>query len=224
VTDSYVAVARDPSSGRDYLLYPKNDKLWAQSFDADAERVLSSPGKVIAPLDVSPNGLYLLGALSDSAGSPGRKLMYSTVGRNDWRPLLGSNFREQYGAFSPDGTWVAYQSNETGAQEIWLTDFPGGKQKHRISERGGREPRWRADGTELFYASGDMLMAAVIQPDLGSTRSIPLFRAGPFPASEGWHYAVTRDGEKFLVQVGRPDQSRTLNIVFNWPQIVHPGR
>ncbi len=359
-TDGYVAVASDPSSGRDYLLYPRNDKLWAQSFDtgrgelsgdpvaisedvglftvsatgtlvsrqtsaeqtrltwfdrlgkalgtlgpvgdyagiqlspdnkrvaavyhrvlsgyfaiwlidvarnlampfslerersmapawspdstrlyfsstsrneqifvkapddANPERVLSSPGKVIQPLDVSPDGRFLLGELSDSAGTPGRKLMYSIVGKDDWRPLLGSNFREQYGAFSPDGKWVAYQSNETGAQEIWLTDFPGGKQKHRISERGGREPRWRANGEELFYAGGDdTLMSAAIGPDLGSVPSVPLFRVGPFPAGEGWHYAVTSDGQKFLVQVGRPDQSRTLHVVFNWPQIVHAGR
>ena len=147
------------------------------------------------------------------------------MGKDDWRRLLGSNFREQYGAFSPDGKWVAYQSNETGAEEIWLTDFPGGNQKHRISERGGREPRWRADGEELFYVSGDdMLMAAAIGPDVGSVRSIPLFRVGPSSASEGWHYTVTSDGQRFLVQVGRPDQSRTLNVVFNWPQIVHQGR
>jgi hypothetical protein len=120
---------------------------------------------------------------------------------------------------------VAYQSNEAGGQEIWLTDFPGGKQKHRISERGGREPRWRANGEELFYAGGDdMLMAAAIGPDLGSVRSVALFRAGPFPASEGWHYAAGSDGQKFLVQVGRPDQSRTLQVVFNWPQIVHAAR
>jgi len=189
------------------------------------ERVLNSPGKVIAPLDVSPDGKYLLGELSDSAGTAGRKLMYSIVGKDDWRPLLSSNFREQYGDFSPDGQWVAYQSDEAGGREIWLTDFPGGKQRHRISERGGREPRWRADGKELFYASGDdMLMAAAIGPNLGSVRSVPLFRAGPFPASEGWHYAVTSDGQKFLVQVGRPDQSRTLHVVTNWPQIVRNAR
>jgi Tol biopolymer transport system component len=360
VTDSYVAVARDPSNGRDYLLYPKNDKLWAQSFeatrgelsgdpvaisedvglftvsatgtlvsrhtsaehtqltwfdrggkplgtlgpvgdywgiqlspdnkrvatvyhraltgyfaiwlidvardlatpfsleserslapawspdnkhvyfastsrheqifskavdDANAERVLTSPGKVIAPLDVSPDGVYLLGALADSTGTAGKKLLYSTVGKDDWRPLLGSTFREQYGSFSPDGKWVAYQSDEAGGEEIWVTDFPGGTQRHRISERGGREPRWRANGQELFYASGaDMLMAAAIGPDLGSVRSEPLFRAGPFPVSEGWHYAVTSDGQKFLVQVGRPDQSRTMHVVFNWPQIVHAAR
>ena len=52
----------------------------------------------------------------------------------------------------------------------------------------------------------------------------PLFRAGPFPVSEGRHYAVTSDGQKFLVQVGRPDQSRTLHVVSNWPQILHAGR
>ena len=69
-----------------------------------------------------------------------------------------------------------------------------------------------------------MLMAAAIGPDFESVRSLPLFRVGPFPASEGWHYAVTSDGQRFLVQVGRPDRSRSLNIVFNWPQIVaQPG-
>jgi Tol biopolymer transport system component len=360
VTDGYVAVARHPSSGRDYLLYPRNDRLWAQSFDtgggalagdpvaisedvglftvsatgtlvsrrtsaeqtqltwfdrggktlgtlgpvgdysgiqlspdntrvaavyhralsgyfaiwlidvarnlatpfslerersmapawspdstrlyfsstsrdeqifvkapddANAERVVSSPGRVIEPVDVSPDGGVLLGALSDSAGTPGRKLMYSPVGKDDWRPLLGSEFREQYGAFSPDGKWVAYQSNETGAQEIWLTDFPGGRQKHRISERGGREPRWRADGEELFYVGGDdTVMAAAIRTGRGSAPSVPLFPVGRFPAGVGWHYAVTRDGQKFLVQLGRPDQSRTLHVVFNWPQIVHAAR
>jgi hypothetical protein len=66
-----------------------------------------------------------------------------------------------------------------------------------------------------------MLMAATITSDFGSVRSVPLFRAGPFPVSEGWHYAVTRDGQRILVQVGRPDQSRTLHVVFNWQQIVH---
>ena len=222
-----MAPAWSPDSARLYFASTsRNEQIFSKAADdANAERVLSSPGKVIAPLDVSRDGMYLLGALSDSAGTPGRKLMYSTVGKDDWRPLLGSNFREQYGAFSPDGKWVAYQSNEAGARGNLAHRLSRRQKKHRISERGGREPRWRADGEELFYVSGDdMLMAAAIGPDLGSVRSIPLFRAGPFPASEGWHYAVTSDGQKFLVQVGRPDQSRTLHVVFNWPQIVHQGR
>jgi len=222
-----MAPAWSPDSSRLYFASETRDeRIFSKAADdASAERVLSSPGKVIAPMDVSPDGTFLLGALMDSAGTPGRKLMYSTVGKDDWRPLLASNFREHYGAFSPDGKWVAYQSNEAGAQEIWLTDFPGSTQRHRVSERGGREPRWSSDGKELYYASGDdMLMAAEIGPDVSSVRSIPLFRVGPFPVSEGWHYAVTEDGQRFLVQVGRPDQSRTLHVVFNWPQIVHAGR
>ena len=219
--------AWSPDSARLYFASPsRHEQIFSKAVDAaDAERVLSSPGRVIAPMDVSRNGRHLLGALGDDAGSPSRKLMYSTVGKEDWRPLLGSDFREQYGAFSPDGQWVAYQSNEAGTQEIWLADFPAGKQKHRISERGGREPRWRADGAELFYVGGDeMLMAAAVGRNVGSVRSVPLFRAGPFPASEGWHYAVTNDGQRFLVQVGRTDRSRTLHVVFNWPQIVHAAR
>ena len=193
--------------------------------DANPERLLSSPGKFIEPLHVSPDGVHLLAALGDNVLGGRRQLVYSMVGKDDWRPLLGSRFREPFGEFSPDGRWVAYQSDETGANEIWVTDFPGSKQKHRISEHGGREPRWRADGQELFYASGDdRLMAAAIAADLGSVRAVSLFRAGPFSVSDGWHYAVTSDGQKFLVQVGRPDRSRTLNVVFNWPQIVHARR
>ena len=221
------APAWSPDSTRVYFASTsRQEQIFSKAVnDANAERVVSSPGKVIEPLDVSPDGTHLLGVLSDSSGTPGRKLMYTIVGKDEWRPLLSSTGREHYAAFSPDGTRVAYQANDTGSQEIWLTDFPGGRHKHRISERGGREPRWRADGQELFYASGDdMLMAAAIGPDVASARSVPLFRAGPFPVSEGWHYAVTRDGQKFLVQVGRPDQSRTLHIVFNWPQIVHAAR
>ena len=120
--------------------------------------------------------------------------------------------------------WCGY-SDEAGTQEIWLTDFPGGRQKHRISDRGGRQPRWRADGRELFYISGDdTLVAVAMGPEWRSARAVSLFPAGPFPASGGWHYAVTGDGQKFLVPVGRPDKSRTLHVVFNWPEIVRPGR
>ncbi len=221
------APAWSPDGTRLYFAsVSRNGQMFSKAVDdANPEQVLSSPRKFIEPLHVSPDGMHLLAALGDDAPGTRRKLVYSIVGKDDWRPLIGSNFRELYGEFSPDGKWVAYQSDETGTHEIWLTDFPGGKQKHRISERGGREPRWRADGQELFYASGDdMLMAAAIAPDPASVRSVPLFRAGPFPVSDGWHYAVMNDGQKFLVQVGRPDQSRTLNVVFNWPQIVHGGR
>ena len=204
----------------------RNGQIFSKAADAaDLERAVSSPGATIEPLDVSPDGVHLLAAHEENTSNPRRKLVYSTVGKNDWRPLLGSNFREPYGEFSPDGKWVAYQSDESGAPEIWVTDFPGAKQKHRISERGGREPRWKADGRELFYtASDDMFMAAAMGPDPGSVRSVPLFRAGPFSTSDGWHYAVTNDGQRFLVQVGQADQSRTLHLVFNWPQILRAGR
>jgi hypothetical protein len=94
-----------------------------------------------------------------------------------------------------------------------------------VNQRGGREPRWRADGQELLYASGDdMLMAAAIAADPASVRSVPPFRRGPISGERRLALPVMNDGQKFLVQVGRPDQSRTLNVVFNWPQIVHGGR
>ena len=135
------------------------------------------------------------------------------------------SFREQFGAFSPNGKWVAYQSNEAGAQEIWLTEFP--RRQAKASDLRARRPRAAVAGGRsraVLPGGDDTLMAAAIGSDLGSVRSVPLFSAGPFPPTDGWHYAVTSDGQKFLVQVGRPDQSRTLHVVFNWPQIVHAAR
>ena len=115
-----LAPAWAPDSTRVYFASTsRHERIFSKAVDdANAERVLSSPGKIIEPLDASPDGRYLLGALVDSPGTPGRKLMYSAVGKSEWQPILGSNFREQYGTFSPDGKWMAYQSNEAGSEEI----------------------------------------------------------------------------------------------------------
>jgi Tol biopolymer transport system component len=199
----------------------RNEQIFSKALDESGpEHVLSSPGRQVVPLSISPDARYLLAARYDDIGGP-RALVYSALGKDEWRPLLGSHFWEDRGTFSPDGKWVAYQSNESGTHEIWVTDFPEGRQKHRVSERGGREPRWSHDGKELFYVSADdTLMAAAIADGPESARSVPLFRPGAWPGTEGRHYAVSNDGQKFLVQAGRLDQSRTLNVLFNWPQIL----
>ena len=113
------------------------------------------------------------------------------------------------GAFSPNGAWVAFQSNESDRFEIYVQPFPKG-QKVRISTGGGVQPRWRPDGKELFYIDPDNRLMAV--PVDFSTRPLsigtpmPLFRVqwGQLPHQPGmWTYNVSRDGQRFLVDVLR---------------------
>ena len=87
-------------------------------------------------------------------------------------PVVQTNFEERDGQFSPDGKWIAYQSNESGRFEIYVQPFPGPARKWGpISTNGGAQVRWRRDGKELFYiALDDRLMAVPIQLDKNSGR------------------------------------------------------
>jgi Tol biopolymer transport system component len=78
-----------------------------------------------------------------------------------WHPLGPSDAHDPLPQFSSDGKWLAFSSNQGGTAEIYVTDFPTCSQRHRISIDGGRSPRWRSDGKELFYLSDDENMMAV---------------------------------------------------------------
>lgn len=212
---------------RIYFASPsRGSRLFSKAVDqAGEEQVVATPGKIILPRDVSPDGRILLADLREE-GELRRTVVYSPLGKDEWRPLVGSRHREEYGQFSPDGKWVAFQSTESGSPEIWVTDFPAARQKHRISDRGGREPRWRRDGKELFYVdAAHQMTAASVGGDFTGVRSSVLFRIGTFPTSDGTHYAVNNDGQRFLVQAGKPDATRTLHVLFNWPRLLRePAR
>ena len=142
------------------------------------------------------------------------------------QPFLDSRFSKARPQFSPDGRWVAYQSDETGRHEIYVTPYPGPGGKVPISNEGGTEPRWARNGRELFYRNGDKMMAVDIQ-------TAPAFRAGAprlqfeghyyFAESAvgryGWSYDVAPDGKRFLMlkpAAGQSAQSGQLHVVVNW--------
>ena len=108
----------------------------------------------------------------------------------------------QNGQFSPNGKWVAYNSNETGKWEIYVTSFPEAHGKWQISTSGGEQPRWRADGKELFYLSSDgRMMATNVEPAAGFRAGppVPLFQAHPGSRSHIWISLPTtlRGGQRF---------------------------
>ena len=143
--------------------------------------------------------------------------------------VVSGPFEERNGQFSPDGRWVAYQSNESGRFEIYVQPFPGPGDKVKVSIAGGTDARWHPDGKELFFLAPDgTLMAATVRT-VGSTfdpgTPKPLFQtrtavggnANLFP-----QYAVSRDG-RFLINV--PDEASSaapLTVIVNWKSGLTP--
>jgi len=138
-------------------------------------------------------------------------------------PLLQTEFGEWHGQFSPDGRHVAYTSDESGAWEVYVQPFPGSGERLRISASGGGQPRWRRDGNELFYIAADGTMTAV-PLDRGSgslSAGIPkaLFKTSVHTPSLSviFGYAVTGDGQRFLINTPAADALRTpITVVLNW--------
>jgi len=131
------------------------------------------------------------------------------------RQFLLTPSRESEPAFSPDGRWIAYRSDESGRLEIYVTPYPGPGGRWQISTQGGTEAVWARDGRELFYRSGDKMMSVAV--DAGRE-----FRAGtPRLLFEGrYHdtYDVAPDGQRFLmIAESERDLGETrLQVVLGW--------
>ena len=144
-------------------------------------------------------------------------------------PYLQTQFNEQEGAFSPDGHWVAYVSDESGRNEVYVQAFPLSGAKSPISAGGGSQPAWRKDGTELFYVAADRNLMAVpvkFTPTFDASVPKPLF---PLPNAvptglQIYMYAVAGDGQRFLVATppGTAAQAASsgYQVVLNWTQML----
>ena len=139
-------------------------------------------------------------------------------------PFLQTPFNEMHGQVSPDGRWVAYASDESGAWEVYVQTFPSPGAKRTISVGGGAEPQWRRDGRELYYLAPDGTLMAVAVSTNGDLfdagRPLPLFQAR-IPAdiiTFRNHYAASRDGQRFLVDAA--DDNEPINVVVNWTALL----
>jgi Tol biopolymer transport system component/DNA-binding winged helix-turn-helix (wHTH) protein len=135
-------------------------------------------------------------------------------------PYVQTPFRERGADLSPDGRFLAYFSDQSGRDEVFVQEFPEGE-RHQISGGGGRWPRWGRDGRELFYLSGDSLMRVPIRAsrDFSAGQPEELFRSAHFLSIEDTScpYAPSPDGQRFLVAQRTTDQSTSrIRIVKNW--------
>lgn len=136
------------------------------------------------------------------------------------RPFVATAFRESWARFSPDGRFVAYTSNESGRDEVYVVPYPGPGGKSQVSRGGGTMPRWNRNGKELFYLSGGKLMSVEVETSATFRVLTPraLFDTPPLVQQAGVPYDVSPDGTRFLMlkSGARAGQLTELRVVINW--------
>jgi len=168
----------------------------------------------------SPDGQFLAFEEQLASGT-GRDIFVLSL-KADRKPIpfLQAPFNEWQAAFSPDGRWLAYASEESGKTEVYVQAYPGPSGKWQISTEGGVEPVWARSGQELFYRNGNKMMAVEIRTQPAFNAGTPrLLFEGEY-ASVPWaaNYDVSADGQRFLML--RPDEEQAaatqINVVLNW--------
>jgi eukaryotic-like serine/threonine-protein kinase len=180
------------------------------------EQLISSPTLQV-PQSFSPDGQWLAFQNIDAATST--DIWVLRMRDRKAQPFLRTSFIEGNARFSPDGDWLAYVSDESGRSEVYVQSFPGPGAKRQISTEGGTEPAWNPNGKELFYRSGDAMMAVDVATKptfvLGNPRM--LFAGQYVPASVPiTNYDVSPDGQKFLMVEPEQRAITQINIVQNW--------
>ena len=155
------------------------------------------------------------------APKTGRDLWYETVDDRKQHVFLQTPANETAARFSPDGRYVAYLSDESGRNEIYVQPFPGPGGKYQISTEGGKEMVWGADG-EIYYRNGNKMMAVPVktQPSFELGKPQLLFEA-PYQQStvNGALYDVSRDGQRFLMLkpvASEAAAATQITVVQNW--------
>ena len=136
-------------------------------------------------------------------------------------PFLTTKFEETTPQFSPDERFVAYTSDESGQREVYIQAFPEGGVKRQVSVNGGAQPRWRANGKEIYYVEGERLMAApvALSGSLSVASPKELFSSPGLILGGGNYlsYDVTPDGQRFVLAERVESASRTeIHVVQNW--------
>ena len=175
-------------------------------------RVYDKPGAWANPASWSPDGEILVLELDGFAGSD-----LGILRRKDKKiePLLTGPFNERSPMISPDGRWLAYVSNESGRDEVYVRPFPGPGARWTISSSGGSVPRWSSHSRELFYREGPKLMAVAVQmsPVFSASRPTVLFENAGLLSD----FDVTADGQRFvMIETSAEPAPTQIEVVVHW--------
>jgi eukaryotic-like serine/threonine-protein kinase len=177
------------------------------------------------PSDWSHDGKYI--TFSQEGAGTRLDIWGLSVGDRRLTPVLDTVYAEGFATVSPDGKWLAYQSDQSGRNEVYVQAFDGlsngTKRRWMVSIKGGGLPRWRSDGGELFFMTADgrvMTVSIHLGSDGGIEASQPhmLFQTRPVPKS--WNlYDVSPDGQRFSVNIPLEWTSAVpITVVTNWTE------
>jgi len=193
----------------------------SNGFEADKGLAKGPPGNAdMLPNSFTPDDQQVMVTMQVDTGGLGLGVV--SVKDKSVTPFLPGQSNKADGQISPDGKWVAYQSDESGEWEVYISPFPAGGGKLQVSRGGGTDPRWRKDGKELFYLDPKgYLVAAPVesQNNLATVTPVPLFQTHArtsVSSSDFFSYDVAQDGQRFLVdRYVKPAQTPPLGIVLN---------
>jgi Tol biopolymer transport system component len=191
------------------------------------ERTLWSDSSIVEPVDWSPDGRWLL-VETGKPGEGGNLMLVPVEGGGEPQPFLATSAGEHSGRFSPDGSLVAYTSDASGRDEVYLEPLARTGERWQVSSDGGAAPRWSADGAELFYVRPgtrelDSTLVAVTvertadEPRLGVSRPL-----GPIGSQD---YEPVAGGGEFIVAVavGQREAAPPV-LITNWPALLDERR
>jgi Tol biopolymer transport system component len=186
------------------------------------ERLTTSPNSQVANA-VSPDGTRVV--LTETSPKTGIDLLVMPLdGPRRPEPLIATQFPEANADISPDGRWIAYQSSESGQNQVYVRPFPQVEAgRWQLSSGGGSRPMWAKSGRELFYLEGNNALMTVPVQTTGTTFSAGnptrLFEGRYFAGPAGRLYDVTRDGQRFLMikdNLGGDPTPLSMVVVLNW--------
>jgi Tol biopolymer transport system component len=192
------------------------NNLWVKPSNGTAGDTLlltSSVNKT--PRSWSPDGMFIAYV---STGGRGDIWILPLTGSRTPVPFAQTEFDERDPMFSPNGRWLAYQSDESGHNEVYVRPFPSGEGRWMISTGGGATPKWRGDSRELFYQlNREVWAVAITQMASGVEVGTPQRLLDIGAGSSGWD--VARDGQRILVGRGVEDRAPgALTVTLNWTE------
>jgi hypothetical protein len=195
------------------LVYSSNDDLWWIAADGSGrpESLLVANGNRFAGA-ITPDGRAVVFQEASSDRNGIRSMIFDSAPAS--RQVIPGTFGESAPALSPDGNWLAYQSDETGQMEVYVRPYPGPGARMSVSLQGGTEPVWARSGWELFFRSGDSLIAAAValSPSFAVTGRRPLF-TGSFVSGDTYReYDLAPDDRHFVMLSGGTGRSTLIGL------------
>jgi eukaryotic-like serine/threonine-protein kinase len=225
-TSPAVAGTWSPDGSRIIFAYANTFDLYQKATSGvRVEELLLTSGHPKYPMSWSRDGRFLLYRTSNPKTGKRDLWVLPLEGEKTPFPLLSTEFNHSSGQLSPDGRWVAYTSDESGRDEVYVRTFSpessaaaSDEGKWMVSTGGGSEPRWNGDGKRLYYLAPDRnLMAVEIATETGLAASVPkvLFQAPQRTATLPYTWDVTADGKRFLFSAPA-EQRKPFTLVLNW--------